>query len=161
MNLNLQGKVAIVTGSSKGIGRAIAEEFGAEGARVSICARNGKDLAAALEELKRQGFHAIATVADVTRADDVVRVVDATVNAFGGIDILVNNAGDIAVGRSIATSVEQWRETLETNLISAVCFPQAGGPPPPRGGGGGAAALTSALGHTPSIPRCIELHYST
>jgi 3-oxoacyl-[acyl-carrier protein] reductase len=93
MRLGLEGKVAIVTGGSKGLGRAIAKEFGQEGARLSICARGKADLEGAAREKRELGIDVLALEADVTRLDDIQQVVTKTVDECGRIDILVNNAG--------------------------------------------------------------------
>ncbi len=94
MDLGLKGKVALVTGASKGLGRAIAEEFAKEGAHVSICARDKEDLGKAAEGLRKHGVTGVAVQADVTKTDDVQRVIDETLQQLGRIDILVNNAGE-------------------------------------------------------------------
>src|SRR5512134_3520863 len=91
MDLGLIGKVALVTGASKGIGKAIAEEFAREGAHVSICARGQQDLVVTAEELRRYGVTVVDTPADVTKADDIQQVINATIKQCGRIDILVNN----------------------------------------------------------------------
>jgi 3-oxoacyl-[acyl-carrier protein] reductase len=82
MDLGLKGKVALVTGGSKGIGKAIAEEFAKEGAHLSICARGQQDLANAAEELRQHGVTVAATPADVTKADDIQQVIAATIRAI-------------------------------------------------------------------------------
>lgn len=160
MDLGLQGKVVLVTGASKGIGKAIAEEFAKEGAWVSICARGARDLAGAAEGLRRYGVKVIATAADVNRAEDTRHVIEATVTAFGRIDVLVNNAGDIAVGRMVATAVEQWRETLEVNLLSAVRFTQAVVPHMRKQGGGRIINVSSVFGHTVPLAGSIDYNAS-
>jgi len=120
MDLGLTGKVALVTGASKGIGKAIAEEFAKEGAHLSICARGQADLATAAEELRRYGVAVIATPADVTKPDDIQRVIDVTIKQCGRIDILVNNAGSAWLGHSIDTPDAQWQYAWDVNLQSAV-----------------------------------------
>jgi 3-oxoacyl-[acyl-carrier protein] reductase len=108
MDLGLKGKVALITGASKGLGRAIAEEFAKEGAHVSICARGREDLEKAAEGLRQHGVSVAATSADVTRAEDVQRAIDVTIKQLGRIDILVNNAGDIWFGHSVDTTDKEW-----------------------------------------------------
>src|SRR5215831_17143869 len=103
MDLGPQGKVALVTGASKGIGKAIAEEFAKEGAHVSICARGQHDLARAAEELRQHGTTVVATPADVTKADEVQQVIAVTLTQYGCIDVLVNNAGDAWFGHGVDT----------------------------------------------------------
>ena len=93
IDLSLDGKVAIVTGGSKGIGLAIATEFAERGAKVCICARGEDVLSAAKERVERAGGREILTVrADVTSSEDLENVVARTIDFFGGVDLLVNNA---------------------------------------------------------------------
>jgi 3-oxoacyl-[acyl-carrier protein] reductase len=158
MKLGLEGKVALVTGGSKGIGRATAEAFAEEGAHVSICARGAQSLAAAAEGLRRFGVTVVATTADVNRAEDVERVVEATLEVTGRIDVLVNNAGDIAVGRTVATSDDEWRATLETNVLGAVRFTRAVVPHMRRAGGGRIVNVGSVFGHT--VPMAGSVDYN-
>src|SRR5579871_1557442 len=112
MNLELTDKVAIVTGSSRGLGHASALALVQEGCRVAICARTGARLAEAAAELVQAAGGAsdrvLAVEADVTKTEGVERLVDGTVKAFGGLDILVNNVG-LARGSGIAeTSDAEW-----------------------------------------------------
>src|SRR3954451_20023879 len=119
MDLGLEDKVAIVTGASKGIGKAIALELAREGCRVVLCARGEEDLQEAANEVEG----ALAVPADVTKAEDVEKVVSETLDRHRRIDILVNNAGGI--GRQAAfeeLSDEEWVEVLDLNLLSAVRF---------------------------------------
>src|SRR5918997_3610269 len=128
MELELEEKVAIVTGSSQGIGKAIAVELVREGCRVVLTARGEKDLEEAAEDVRRTGSvgNVLAVAADVTKVDEVERLIDATVARFGTIDILVNNAG--GTGRRSPfheLSDEEWFEILDLNLISAVRLTRA------------------------------------
>lgn len=158
MDLELKGKVALVTGASKGIGRAIAEEFAKEQAHVSICARGEQDLATAAERLRGYDVTVIATAADVTRAGDAERVIDATVKVTGRIDILVNNAADIAVGRTVATTDDEWRATLEGNLLSAVRFTRAAVPHMRKAGGGRIINVSSVFAR--AVPMAGSVDYN-
>ena len=148
MDLGLAGKVALVTAASKGLGRAIAEELAREGVGVSICARGKDDLEAAAEALEGFGAGVLATAADVTDPTDVEAVVDATVARFGRIDVLVNNAGDAWVGRSVDTTDDEWRYTMDVNLHSAVRFTRAAVPYLRAAGGGRIINIASVSGHT-------------
>src|SRR5512145_1111504 len=96
MDLGLEGKVAIVTGGSDGLGLATARRLAAEGAAVSICGRDRTRLAEAAEKLRADGGKILDVAADVTRAEDLDRLVSQTLARFGRIDILVNNAGTSA-----------------------------------------------------------------
>jgi len=122
MDLGLKEKVVLVTGASKGLGKAIAEEFAREGAHVSICARGKADLEKTAAELRVQGVKVVATSGDVTRNDDVQRVINETIKNLGRIDVLVNNAGDAWIGRNVESSDQDWRDCMEVNLYSAVRF---------------------------------------
>ena len=94
LELNLSGRVALVTGGSEGIGNGIARKLAAEGCRVAMCARRQDVLADAAEAISSEaGARVLAVAADVTLAADVERFVNEAVSEFGGIDILVNNAG--------------------------------------------------------------------
>src|SRR5205807_7171693 len=93
MDLRLRGKVALVTGSSRGIGLATAKAFAAEGCRVMLSARSTGQLGEAEAALRATGAEVAAYAADVGSPDDAARLIKATVAAYGGIDILVNNVG--------------------------------------------------------------------
>ena len=121
MDLGLKGKVALVLAASKGLGRASAAALAAEGARVTIGARNRQELAKTAQEIEQDsGSQVLAVPTDVTRAEDVAAIVAATVNTFGRIDILVNNAGGPPFGPFEAFNDVQWQAAFELNLLSAV-----------------------------------------
>jgi 3-oxoacyl-[acyl-carrier protein] reductase len=128
VELGLEGKVAVVTGSSKGIGKAIAVELAREGCRVVLSARGEKDLEEAAEEVRRTAGDGavLAVAADVTRADETEGLIDATVARYGTVDVLVNNAG--GTGRRSPfheLSDEEWFGILDLNLVSAVRLTRA------------------------------------
>jgi len=120
MDLGLKGKVAMITGASKGLGRAMAKAFGDEGVKLSICARGEADLKDAAAEFQKLGFEILARAADVTKSADMTKWLNDTVSRFGGVDILVNNAGGAKPGALGELSEEAWRETFELNFFSAV-----------------------------------------
>ena len=116
----LQGKVAIVTGSSRGIGKAIAERFAAEGARVTVNWVGGEtEATAVVDGIKRSGGDALSVRADVSRHTDVQHLVNAALDHFGRIDVLVNNAG-IMIGKDVMqTTEDEWDRTIDINLKGA------------------------------------------
>jgi len=120
MDLGLKGKVAMITGASKGLGRAMAKAFGDEGVKLSICARGEAQLKSAEAEFHKLGFEVLATVADVTKSADMTRWMNDTISRFDGVDILVNNAGGAKPGALAELSEEAWRESFELNFFSAV-----------------------------------------
>jgi 3-oxoacyl-[acyl-carrier protein] reductase len=121
VDLGLRGRVAIVGGGSRGIGRASAMMLAAEGARVVIAARNEEDLRRAAAQIEREtGSEAVAVPADLALETHVRRVVSETVDRFGQIDILVNNAGGPPLGMFERQSDEAWRDAFELNLMSVV-----------------------------------------
>jgi NAD(P)-dependent dehydrogenase (short-subunit alcohol dehydrogenase family) len=126
--MRLQGKVAIVTGSTKGIGRAVAIGYAEEGANVIVCGRS-EDLAKNLaRELTRKGKKAVALRLDVTNVDSVNQVVAQVVKRFGRINILVNNAGISPIWkRAEETGKEAWDQIIATNLTGAFLCAQAVG----------------------------------
>lgn len=97
--MELTDRIAVVTGGSTGIGRAVAEALGRAGCRVAICARSRGDLETAAEEMARSGFEVLAVPADVSREEDVERFADRVRDELGDADILVNNAGVARFGR--------------------------------------------------------------
>lgn len=115
--MKLQNKVAIVTGASRGIGKAIATEFAKEGAKVVINYLKSDDEAKKIEkELKSQGHEASVFKADISKEEDVKKLIDFTVDTYGGIDILVNNAGIVSDKNWDQKTVEEWNNLLNTRL---------------------------------------------
>jgi 3-oxoacyl-[acyl-carrier protein] reductase len=114
----VQGAVALVTGASRGIGRAIALRLASLGASVAVCGRDPKALASAEVELKKSGSLVYSQVADVTRASDVTSLVSKTENALGPITVLVNNAGIGLFGPAHEKTEAEWDRVLDTNLKS-------------------------------------------
>ncbi|HZA66744.1 MAG TPA: SDR family oxidoreductase [Geminicoccaceae bacterium] len=121
LDLGLEGKVALITGGSDGLGRAAAARLAAEGARVAICARRGPHLDAAAAELReRTGGEVLAITADVSRADDCKRFLEEAAAAFSGIDILINNAGTSAAHGLEELDDAAWQADLDLKLMAAV-----------------------------------------
>jgi 3-oxoacyl-[acyl-carrier protein] reductase len=124
MELGLTGKRALVTGSSRGIGYAIAEALVAEGVRVALTARTAADVEAAADRLRERGGDVVALTGDLTLSADVERVVQGATEAFGGLDILINNVG----GGIGGNTDEGWQYTFDVNLNAAVRASRAATP---------------------------------
>jgi 3-oxoacyl-[acyl-carrier protein] reductase len=120
VELGIAGRRAIVTGGSKGLGFAIADELAREGVHVAICARNEEETFAAADELRRHGTTVYAARADVTEADDVRDFVAASAEELGGIDFLVNNAGRAHPGNFETLTDDDWRADLDVKLFSLI-----------------------------------------
>ncbi|MGA2285661.1 MAG: glucose 1-dehydrogenase [Dehalococcoidia bacterium] len=148
MDLGLKGKVAIVTGSSRGIGRAIALQLADEGCSVVLCARGEERLRQTEAEVRARGVETLAVVADVTRNDEVTRLVDETLARFGRIDVLVNNAG----GGSPGDDDEAWDRSYRVNLMAAVRATRAVIPHLQRQGGGSIIHIASVYGRESGGP---------
>jgi 3-oxoacyl-[acyl-carrier protein] reductase len=121
MDLKLAGKVALITGSSRGIGLATAKAFAAEGCRLMLSARSAEQLAEAEAALRANGANVAAHAADVGKPDEAAGLVQAAAAAFAGMDVLVNNVGGGSGGARIADSTDDdWRDAIERNLIQTV-----------------------------------------
>ncbi len=121
---DLTGRVALITGGSRGLGKEIAEGLGEAGAQVVIAARREQWLRPAEEELRAAGIDCLALVCDITQPEQVHACVRAAVERFGGIDILVNNAGISWGARALEMPLEKWRQVLETNLTGTFLVTQ-------------------------------------
>jgi 3-oxoacyl-[acyl-carrier protein] reductase len=123
MDLGLTGKVAIVAGASKGLGRGCALALAREGARLTICARTETDLVAASAAIRQEtGAEVLAVPADVSSATDIRAVVAATAERYGGVDILVNNSGGPRRGHFADLTDEDWWEAFELVTLNFVRF---------------------------------------
>ena len=126
MDLGLRGKIALVSASSRGLGRAIAEELAAEGASLVMCARGEDALRETAASLRRtSGAPVLDVVADVSQPDGVQRVVDAALGEFGRVDILVTNSGGPPSGAFDTFSAEAWESAARLLLFSAVNLTRA------------------------------------
>ena len=147
VDLDLTGKIAIVTGSSRGLGLASARSLVREGCRVAICARGEARLneaAAELRTLARDGI--LPIVADLATAHGVETVVNRTIEAFGGLDILVNNVG-IARGAGIVDTTDaEWTEAFDQTLVPAIRASRLAVPHMRRRGGGAIVMIASIWG---------------
>ena len=147
MDLGLQGKVAIVTGSSRGLGLASARALVAEGCHVCISARGEDALSQAVLELAAAATAAaevLAVRADLGTADGVAAVVDATIARFGGVDVLVNNVALARGGDVVTTTDAEWQEAFDHTLFAAVRASRLV-VPSMRARGGGAIVIISSI----------------
>jgi 3-oxoacyl-[acyl-carrier protein] reductase len=148
MDLGLTDKIAIVTGSSRGLGLASAKALASEGCNVTLCARTESALHAAAREVASIGGpgRVYAVTADLTREDGVKTVIDRTVEAFGGIDVLVNNIGLGRGGTLLETSDGEWQEAFDQTLLPAVRASRLAVPHMTRRGGGAIVIIASIFG---------------
>lgn len=143
----LLGKTAIVTGSSSGIGRSIAERFADEGANVVINSRSQNRAAAAANEIEADEGATIAVEADVSDRSSVQHLVDEAVGAFGGLDIMVNNAGNTVIKPSHKITVDDWQQVIDVTLSGTFYGAQAAGNQfIEQGTGGHIVNISSMLG---------------
>ena len=124
---DLSGRVAIVTGGSRGLGAEFAEGLAEAGASLMICARRDEWLQPTLEKFRSQGIKVEGVLADVAKPADVQAVVDKTIETFGKVDILVNNAGITWGARPEEMPVDKWQKVIDINLTGAFLFAQAAG----------------------------------
>jgi 3-oxoacyl-[acyl-carrier protein] reductase len=149
MNLQLNDKVAIVTGSSRGLGLACARALAAEGCRLALCARGAEALAEARRSVAAAAGsddRVLAIVADVSRSDGVEQVVAQTVATFGGVDVLVNNVGLARGAALLETSDAEWREAIDLTLMPAVRASRLVVPHMQKRGGGAIVIIASIYG---------------
>jgi len=146
----LRGKVAIVTGGTRGIGFSIAQRLLAEGTKVFICGRDAGHLKSALEALRKQSEGSLdGTAADVRRYEDCRKVVHGAAERFGGIDILVNNAGLGYFKPVDQLTPEEWDNTIETNLSGVFYCCREAIPLMRKRGGGYIFNISSLAGVNP------------
>jgi NAD(P)-dependent dehydrogenase (short-subunit alcohol dehydrogenase family) len=124
---NLTGKVAIVTGGSRGLGLEMAEGLAEAGASLMLCARRDEWLTPAVTELRGRGIAVEGMLCDVARAEQVQAVVDKTVATFGRVDILINNAGVSWGAEPEDLPLDKWQKVIDINLTGAFLFSQAAG----------------------------------
>ena len=149
MDLQLNDKVAIVTGSSRGLGLASARALAAEGCLVTLCGRTQRTLDAAAREVAAiagsgQRVHAVR--ADVTTVDGVTEVLERTVRAFGGIDVLVNNVATAKGAGLLDTSDAEWQEAFDQTMMPAIRASRLAVPHMTRRGGGSIVIIASIYG---------------
>ena len=148
----LRGKVALVTGGSRGIGLAIARALAADGVNVSVTGLSDAHLSAARPSIESAGPSSVETLrADVRRYDEIERAINATVGRFGGLDILINNAG-VGIFADVADMTPgQWSDVIETNITGVFYACHAAIPHLRRRGGGSIVNISSLAGSNPFV----------
>lgn len=149
MDLGLKDKIAIVTGSSRGLGLASARALAAEGCRICVCARTEADLNDAAEELSKVAGGAdriLPVVADVSTVDGAHKVIQRTAQTFGGLDILINNVGLGRGGSLVETTDEDWQEAFDQTVMPSVRTSRLAVPLMQRRGGGVIIMIASIFG---------------
>jgi short-subunit dehydrogenase len=147
--MSLQGSVAIVTGAGRGLGRRIAEQLAARGARVALVARGHEEIEAVAEGVARRGGEALALAADVGRWSEAARVVAAVAERFGGVDILVNNAGSGWYKPFLEWTPEEIAQALDSSLAGTVWMCRAALPAMVERGRGHVVNVASDLARRP------------
>ena len=149
MDLGLKGRVAAVSAASKGLGRACAEELAREGADLAICARGEDALRATQKELEELGGRVLAAPLDMVEPGTCERFIDETVSAYGRLDIVVSNVGGPKAGPFETHSDDDFRETMERNLMTAVRLARAAVPHMKQQGWGRLIFITSISSKQP------------
>ena len=159
MDLGLKGKVAVVTGGTDGIGKAAALEFARNGAKVALCGRRADVVTKTVDEIRRAGGDAYGVAADMSKAADVERFIDAVVKHYGRLDILVNNAGTSARGKFLELSDDAWRSDLELKVFGAIRCTRLAVPHMKKQGGGRVINITISSAKQPgaeSMPTSVS-----
>ena len=129
MDLGIEGRVAMVTGGSRGLGHQTALALCQEGCRVSICARGADGLYETVSLIKELGYDVLGVQADVATSEGTEKFYQETIKSFNHVDIIVNNVGGTRGGRDFDTTADQdWLDTLELNLLSAIRITRLGLP---------------------------------
>lgn len=120
----LEGKVAIVTGSTSGMGRATAVLYAREGAKVVVTGRNEERAKAVVDQIKSEGNEATYVIVDTSKVEDAKILVDKTIEAYGTIDILFNNAGTLSLSSLKNVTLEEWNQVMNVNVTSSLYLAQ-------------------------------------
>lgn len=157
--VDLTGQVALITGSTSGLGLQMARELAGQGCRVVICGRDEDKLERAGEELASRGAAVLAVRCDVSDTVDVQRLIDATIEEYGRIDLLICNAGVIQVGQFTSMDLENFRQAMETMYFGTL-HPILTALPHMRKQGGGRIALVTSIGGIVSVPYLLPYNAS-
>lgn len=158
----LDGKTAIVTGGGRGLGAQIAEGFAEAGANVVLCSRKVEACEEMAEKLKQHGVRTLALECDVTKPEDVERVVRKTLEEFGTIDILVNNSGATWGASVLEMPLDAWRKVLDVNITGTFLMSQAAGEAMVKQGSGKIINIASVAGLGGIDPRLMDtIGYNT
>ena len=149
MDLGIQGKKAIVTGASKGLGLAISNELASEGVSLAVCARHQNELFDARDRLREHGVDVYAKAADVTVPEQVKDFVARAADALGGVDILINNAGRAHPGNFDVLSDQDWQDDIDVKQFSMIRFTREVLPHMRARGGGRIVNINAVLGRSP------------
>ncbi|MGD0360502.1 MAG: SDR family NAD(P)-dependent oxidoreductase, partial [Bryobacteraceae bacterium] len=155
---DLSGRVALVTGGSRGLGEEIAEGLGEAGASLMLLARREQWLGPTVDAMKQRGFHCQGALCDVSKPAEIEAVVKQTLAAYGQIDILVNNAGVTWGAPAEDMPLDKWQQVLEVNLTGAFLFAQACGREMIQRKYGRIVNVASIAGLKSSMPKGI--HYA-
>ena len=120
----LDGKVAIVTGATSGMGRESAKLFAKEGAKVVVCGRNEERAAAVVDDIKAEGGEAIYIIVDMANLDEVPKIYEETMDAYDTIDVLFNNVGVLSMSPLMDVTLEEWNKVFNVNVTSALVLTQ-------------------------------------
>jgi NADP-dependent 3-hydroxy acid dehydrogenase YdfG len=147
MGTNIEGKVVVITGASSGLGEATARHLSGQGATVVLGARRLERIEALAQEITSRGGRALAMATDVTQADQVQRLADAAVEAFGSVDVLLNNAGLMPHSPLERRKIEDWDRTIDVNLKGVLYGIAAALPHMQRQMAGHIINVSSVAGH--------------
>jgi NAD(P)-dependent dehydrogenase (short-subunit alcohol dehydrogenase family) len=151
---DIRDHVVLITGSSRGLGLAMAREFAAVGCRIVICARDADELRAAEADLRQRGADVLAITCNVSNDDEVHRMVEQATQHFGRIDILVNNAGIIQVGPIESQTIEDFRNAMDV-MFWGVVYPTLAVLPQMKARGYGRIANITSIGGKISVPHLV------